>query len=188
MATSPLGRTQTGIPKTVSDSADPASLRVEQTPAEYAVAAGRMPASIVPQGAAGAWLCYRDRFLASSAQTQISEIRKGAPASNLIGMAEALRVPRERVYHLIGLSSSTAKRKLARDEALDPLMTERLIRLGAIERLAEETFGDADLASAWLQTDNLGLGNETPLSLLDTEIGCREVARILNAIAYGGAA
>lgn len=45
-------------------------------------------------------------------------------------MAEALRVPRERVYQLVGLSSSTAKRKLARDETLEhPLMTERLIRL-----------------------------------------------------------
>ena len=41
-------------------------------------------------------------------------------------------------------------------------MTERLNRIGAIERLAEETFGDADLASEWLQTSNLGLGNETP--------------------------
>lgn len=188
MATSPIGRTQTGVPQASSDSADTAPAKVEQTTAEYAVAAGRVPASIIPQGAAGAWLRYRDRFLDSSAQTQISEIRKGAPASNLIGVAEAMRVPRERVYHLIGLSSSTAKRKLARDEALDPLMTERLTRLGAIEKLAEETFGDADLASEWLQTSNLGLGNETPLSMLDTEIGCREVARILNAIAYGAAA
>lgn len=187
MAKAPLGRAQAGKPQTFAP-ADPASLRVEQAQAEYAVAAARMPASIVPAGAAGAWLLYRDSLLDSPPQTQISEIRKGAPASNLIGMAEALRVPRERVYHLIGLSSSTAKRKLARDETLDPLMTERLIRLGAIERLAEDTFGDAELASAWLQTGNLGLGNETPLSLLDTEVGCREVSRVLNAIAYGGAA
>ncbi len=184
MAKTPLERPQTGTP----NAADPAPVRVEQASAAYAVAAGKMPASIVPPGAAGAWLRYRDRFLSSSAQAQISEIRKGAPASNLIGAAEAMRVPRERVYHLVGLSSSTAKRKLARDEALDPLMTERLTRLGAIEKLAEETFGDADLASEWLQTGNLGLGNETPLSLLDTEIGCREVSRVLNAIAYGGAA
>mgnify|MGYP000889280431 FL=1 len=187
MAKAPLGRTRAGKPQTFAP-ADPPSPRLEQAQSEYAIAASRTPASIVPQGAAGAWLLYRDNFLDSPPQTQIGEIRKGAPASNLIGMAEALRVPRERVYHLIGLSSSTAKRKLARDETLDPLMTERLIRLGAIERLAEETFGDADLASAWLQTANLGLGNETPLSLLDTEIGCREVSRVLNAIAYGGAA
>ena len=188
MAKTSLGRTQAGTPNADSAAADPASVRVEQAQAEYAVAAGRTPASILPQGAAGAWLLYRDRFLTSSAQTQISEIRKGAPARNLIGVAEAMRVPRERVYHLIGLSSSTAKRKLARDETLDPLMTERLTRLGAIEKLAEETFGDAELASEWLQTSNLGLGNETPLSMLDTEIGCREVSRVLNAIAFGGAA
>ncbi len=188
MAKTPLGPTRAGTAQAVPGSTNPAPPGVAQTPVAYAVAPGRMPASIVPQGAAGAWLLYRDRFLASSAEAQISEIRKGAPASNLIGIAEAMRVPRERVYHLIGLSSSTAKRKLARDEALDPLTTERLTRLGAIEKLAEETFGEADLASQWLQTSNLGLGNETPLSLLDTEIGCREVARILNAIAYGGAA
>jgi putative toxin-antitoxin system antitoxin component (TIGR02293 family) len=138
--------------------------------------------------AAGAWVAYRDRFLGSSAQARISEIRKGAPASNLVGAAEALRLPRERVYELVGLSASTAKRKLAKGEALDPMSTERLTRLGAIEKLAEDTFGSPSLASEWLQTVNVGLGNVMPLSMLDTEIGCREVSRVLNAIAYGGAA
>lgn len=162
-------------------SAAPQASGVEQLRAAYAV-------TPPPLLAAGAWVAYRDQFLNSSAQAQISEIRKGAAARNLIGMAEALHVPRERVYELVGLSASTAKRKLAKDEMLDPLMTERLTRLGAIERLAEDTFGDALLASEWLQTVNLGLGNVTPLSMLDTEIGCREVSRVLNAIAYGGAA
>lgn len=187
MAKAPLGRAPAGKPQTFAP-VDAEPLRVEQAQAEYAVAASREPASIAPQGAAGAWLLYRDNFLDSPPQAQISEIRKGAPASSLVGMAEALRVPRERIYELVGLSSSTAKRKLSKDETLDPLMTERLTRIGAIEKLAEDTFGDAGLASAWLQTGNLGLGNATPLSMLDTEIGCREVSRILNAIAYGGAA
>lgn len=162
-------------------SAEPLVSGVEQLQAAYVV-------SPPPRLAAGAWVAYRDQFLNSSAQAQISEIRKGAPASNLVGAAEALHLPRERVYELVGLSASTAKRKLAKDEMLDPLMTERLTRLGAIERLAEDTFGEAVLASEWLQTLNLGLGNVTPLSMLDTEIGCREVSRVLNTIAYGGAA
>ncbi|MBL8431033.1 MAG: DUF2384 domain-containing protein [Dechloromonas sp.] len=177
-----------GTPTSLPDSAGAQALQVEQAQANYAVTPGPPVASIVARSAASAWVRYRDRFLGSPAQAQISEIRKGAPASNLIGVAEALRVPRERVYELVGLSSSTAKRKLNRDETLDPLMTERLTRIGAIEKLAEETFGDPGLASAWLQADNLGLGNVTPLSMLDTEIGCREVSRILTAIAYGGAA
>ena len=158
-----------------------ADSRVERVQAAYAVSA-------VAPDAAGAWVLYRNKFLNSSAQTQISEIRKGAAASNLIGIAEALRVPREKIYQLIGLSASTAKRKLAKDETLDPPMTERLNRIGAIEKLAEDIFGDADMASAWLLANNLGLGNVTPLSMLDTEIGCREVSRVLNAISYGSAA
>jgi putative toxin-antitoxin system antitoxin component (TIGR02293 family) len=92
------------------------------------------------------------------------------------------------VYELVGLSPSTAKRKLAKDETLDARVTERLTRIGAVEKLAEDTFGDPALASEWLRTRNVGLGDEPPLSMLDTEIGCREVARILNAIAYGGGA
>jgi putative toxin-antitoxin system antitoxin component (TIGR02293 family) len=190
MAKATLGRNQIGKPDIRAAAESPANSvsRAEQVRAEYVVSAGRPAASLVAQGAAGAWVLYRNQFLSSSAQTQISEIRKGASASNLIGMAEALRVPRERIYQLIGLSASTAKRKLARDETLDPPMTERLNRIGAIEKLAEDTFGDPVMASAWLQTSNLGLGNAAPLSLLDTEIGCREVSRVLNAIAYGGAA
>lgn len=164
----------------------PARGKVAQTGVEQLTAVYELASS--SHLAAGAWVAYRDQFLNSSAQAQISEIRKGAPASNLVGAAEALRLPRERLYELVGLSASTAKRKLAKDETLDPLMTERLTRLGAIERLAEDAFGDTLLASEWLQTINLGLGNVTPLSMLDTEIGCREVSRVLNAIVYGGAA
>lgn len=183
MAKSAVRETRSAKPKGVASraSAAPVLAAAEQLQAAYVV-------SPQPRLAAGAWMAYRDQFLNSSAQAQISEIRKGAPASNLVGAAEALHVPRERVYELVGLSASTAKRKLAKDETLDPLMTERLTRLGAIERLAEDTFGDALLASEWLQTMNIGLGNVTPLSMLDTEIGCREVSRVLNAIAYGGAA
>lgn len=156
-------------------------LKVEQGMAAYAVP----PPS---GGAAKAWVVYRNQFLNAPAEAQISEIRKGAPASNLAGAAEALRLPRERIYELVGLSAATAKRKLARNDTLDPLVTERLTRLGAIAKLAEDTFGDPAMAAQWLQAANAGLGNAAPLSMLDTEIGCREVARILNAIAYGGAA
>jgi len=138
--------------------------------------------------AAGEWRNYLTAFLKSSATHQINEIRKGLPARKLIGAAEAMGVPRERFYNIVGLSASTAKRKLLKNETLDPVVTERLTLVGAIDRLAEDVFGGPELASEWLQTRNTGLGDVTPLSMLDTEIGRREVSRILNAIAYGGAA
>jgi putative toxin-antitoxin system antitoxin component (TIGR02293 family) len=73
-------------------------------------------------------------------------------------------------------------------ETLDPLVTERLARLAMIEKQAEDAFGDPEVARAWLRSENMGLGGCTPLSMLDTDIGSREVVTVLVAIAHGGAA
>ena len=94
---------------------------------------------------------------------------------------------RETIFRVVGLSVSTANRKIAKQETLDPLATERLTRLALIEAEAEDAFGDPEVARAWLCAD-IGLCGCTPLSMLDTDIGSREVAKILVAIAHGGAA
>lgn len=138
--------------------------------------------------AAEKWVVKRNAYLRSSFQLRIAEINRGANARDLVGAAEVLQVPRERLYDLVGLSASTAKRKVANNEKLDPYVTERLMQIGGVEKLAEDVFGDRNRASEWLKTSNVSLGNVPPLSMLGTEIGRREVARILNAIAYGGAA
>ncbi len=138
--------------------------------------------------AAEKWVVKRNAYLRSSFQLRIAEINRGASARDLVGAAEVLQVPRERLYDLVGLSASTAKRKVAKNEKLDPHVTERLMQIGGVEKLAEDVFGDRDRASEWLKTSNISLGNVPPLSMLGTEIGRREVSRILNAIAYGGAA
>lgn len=140
------------------------------------------------ESAAEQWVVKRNAHLESSFHARIEEINRGASARVLIGAAEVLQVPRERLYDLVGLSSSTAKRKVANDEKLDPYVTERLMQIGGVEKLAEDVFGDRDRASEWLKTSNISLGNVAPLAMLGTEIGRREVSRILNAIAYGGAA
>ncbi|MCC4118449.1 MbcA/ParS/Xre antitoxin family protein [Aromatoleum toluclasticum] len=62
------------------------------------------------------------------------------------------------------------------------------MQIEEVEKLAETVFGDRARASEWLRTSNESLGGCAPLSRLDTEDGRREVARILNAIGYGGAA
>ena len=92
-----------------------ARLIAEQPAALYAIPGGARSGS--------AWVDYRDAFLGSPAALQIEAISRGAPAGNLLGAAEALHLPRERVYELVGLSVSTAKRKVAANEVLDPLVT-----------------------------------------------------------------
>src|SRR6185369_15862916 len=103
----------------------------------------------------------------------------GLPADLLVNAAERFGVPRENLFRLVGLPFSTANRKIARSETLDPAVTERLVRLAVVDAQAEEVFADAALASRWLRSDNLALGGSPPLALLDTEIGAREVAKVL---------
>lgn len=57
-----------------------------------------------------------------------------------------------------------------------------------VEKLAETVFGDRTRASEWLRTPNKSLGGDAPLSRFRTDNGRREVAQVLNAIAYGGGA
>ncbi len=129
----------------------------------------------------------RDAFLSRPVADQIRVIRSGMPAKDLVALADAMRVSRETVFRAVGLPLTTAKRKLNRDENLDPATTERLARIYRTEKLAEDVFGDGEGARQWLTTENLGLGG-SPLSMLDTDLGAQVVYQVLRAIAYGGAA
>ena len=139
------------------------------------------------KNASAEWVIARNSFLKRSVAEQIPVIRSGVSAKNLVLFAEAVKVPQEAVFRVVGIPVTTAKRKLSKDENLDPATTERLIRIYRLEKLAEDVFGDSEDARKWLRTENLGLG-ATPLSMLDTDLGAQEVSRVLQAIAYGGVA
>lgn len=138
------------------------------------------------QGAENRWIQIRDSFLDRSVAEQIQVIRTGVRARILVVLAEAMQVSQETVFRAVGVPLTTAKRKLSKDENLDPVATERLIRICRMEKLAEDVFADGRDAHQWLLTENLALG-VTPLSMLVTDLGAQEVSRVLHAIAYGGA-
>ena len=154
---------------------------------ETTIKARRRGRGVLVKSASAEWLIVRNSFLKRSVAEQIHVIRSGVSAKNLVLFAEAVKVPQEAVFRVVGIPVTTAKRKLSKDENLDPATTERLIRIYRLEKLAEDVFGDSEDARKWLRTENLGLG-ATPLSMLDTDLGAQEVSRVLQAIAYGGVA
>ena len=66
--------------------------------------------------------------------------------------------------------------------------SDRLIRAARLVAEAEETFGSPDKAALWLRRPNAALSGETPVDLLDTEEGAREVETLLGRISHGIAA
>lgn len=59
------------------------------------------------------------------------------------------------------------------------------LRLAAL-RLAEDVFGDKQVAAQWFKTPNHALGGETPCDHCETEALAQEVRRILRMIESGG--
>jgi len=125
--------------------------------------------------------------------TDTVAIRKKLTHAGVTG--GALRDIRERlgltiaeVARILGAGERTVIRKEQQHTALSATEADRAYRLARIADLATELIGDADKAKSWLRTPSTYLGGETPVSMLDTEVGADLVAQSLYAIAYGGVA
>jgi putative toxin-antitoxin system antitoxin component (TIGR02293 family) len=77
------------------------------------------------------------------------------------------------------------RRKLG---TLTPEQSDRLVRAARVIAAAEETFGGREKARTWLRRPTAALAGESPLELLDTDEGAREVETLLGRIAHGIAA
>ncbi len=77
------------------------------------------------------------------------------------------------------------RRKLG---TLTPEQSDRLLRVARVIAAAEETFGSREKAGTWLRRPTSALTGESPLDLLDTDEGAREVETLLGRIAHGIAA
>lgn len=118
---------------------------------------------------------------------RIEMVRKDVKPSYLVGAGRYYNIPQSELSKLIGISSATITRKIKSGERLGPLESERLARIALIEAEAEKVFNSSELARRWMLEPNLALG-ESPLSLLDTDVGAEEIRKILASIAYGGVA
>jgi putative toxin-antitoxin system antitoxin component (TIGR02293 family) len=120
------------------------------------------------------------------AAKKIDLIRSGVSARVVDDMVAYLHVPKNDIFKLLCTPESTAHKLIKDNRPLDPGASERVVRVAEITKTAEETFGGREAAAQWLKTPNLALKAATPLSMLDTEPGAREVRRILSAITHGG--
>jgi putative toxin-antitoxin system antitoxin component (TIGR02293 family) len=83
------------------------------------------------------------------------------------------------VRSVVGSRGVTGRTRLA------PLAGERTERVARIFAMAEKVFGTEGLALEFLTLPHARLYDKSPLQVLGTDIGGREVEEILGAIAYG---
>jgi putative toxin-antitoxin system antitoxin component (TIGR02293 family) len=127
---------------------------------------------------------------------QVALERECLPARVVAGLAEAMAVPRVRMFKMMALPRATMEKKISTDAVLKGAANIRalnLLRLLAHARdiLSDSTAGAAegfDVArwlGRWIETPQPALGGKKPAELLDTARGAAEVDRVLGAIRSG---
>lgn len=110
-------------------------------------------------------------------------VMRGLPKSSLRFAAERVSrssaEARSLVYRVV--PESTYKRR----KRLSPAESERSERLARTIALAEFTWGNNEVAHAWLNEANRHLGNKTPIEAAETDLGARQVEEILFRAIYG---
>jgi putative toxin-antitoxin system antitoxin component (TIGR02293 family) len=96
-----------------------------------------------------------------------------------------LAVGDDMLAELLGISTKTLSRTRASCARLDPVVSDRLLRVARISVLACEVLENEERARGWLKRSQVGLGGRTPLSFLAADLGCAEVERLLLRIEDG---
>ena len=111
-------------------------------------------------------------------------VRQGLPAASVDSMLKLTRMAQTELTKALAIPDRTfARRK--REGVFSPEESAKLVRFARVVERAEEVFENTMQALAWLKTENPALGDVTPLSLMDTDIGADSVLDTLGRIEQG---
>lgn len=110
-------------------------------------------------------------------------IELGFHAKAVWGFCDAANLkPRER-NQIVTLK--TLKTRVERGQRLTAHESDRLYRFAHITAMAEAFFGDADKAVRWLTKPKERFSGKSPLSMLTSTVGTRQVEEMLFQLAEG---
>lgn len=135
----------------------------------------------------GFWVMAHEVYRLSEGE-RMARIQSGFTVKWLSATREAFVLQKSVLAGLVHISTATLDRRLKSDQPLDQVASERLDRLAQLAVMAEDVFEDKAVAASWLAKPNDALGGKAPLALCETELGARQVRRVLHAIEWGGVA
>lgn len=112
------------------------------------------------------------------------EVGSGLPYRSFEALRERLGLTREEMSAAIRVAPRTLARR-KREGKLRPDESDRLLRVARIASEAARILGTGDAAASWLREPILALGWVAPISLIDTDLGARQVEEILGRIEFG---
>lgn len=112
-------------------------------------------------------------------------LRKGLPVASLEAVTRELELSLDAAAESLGLALRTIARRKQENKPLDLTESERVLRMARTLAHAIEVLGSVEKARRWMRKDNRALGNASPLSLLDTDVGAEAVDDVLTRVEHG---
>ena len=111
-------------------------------------------------------------------------IRQGIPSSALNSLGANIPASNAGIAEMLGISTrALAARR--RKNVLPRGESERVFRVARVMARSEEVFDDLHRGFTWLKAPNVSLGGNTPISLLDTDVGTDCVMETLGRVEHG---
>lgn len=133
------------------------------------------------------WKFTSDRSLLKDSE-RLLQIKKGVSANLIRAVRVAFDLQERKLEELLNASISTLERCRRAQRPLDFVASERLDRIAAVCLLAEGVLESRDAVLRWMSNPNQSLGGGTPVLLSETEIGSKQVRRVLRALDWGDSA
>jgi len=115
----------------------------------------------------------------------LRSVSEGLPFSSYSHLKKNLGLPAETLLQVLHIPRRTLLRRKV-EGRFTSAESERLVRLSRIFAQAIMLFeGDRTVALDWLRTPRAVLDNASPLSLIETEVGGREVEALIERLEHG---
>ncbi len=111
-------------------------------------------------------------------------IRQGISSAAIDALSRTLHITQSELASALGIPERTLARR-KKEGRLNSEETAKLVRLARVIERAEQVFEGLDPARDWLKSPHAALSRQTPLSLLDTDIGAGSVLDTLGRIEHG---
>jgi len=114
----------------------------------------------------------------------LKAVERGFPWKAFERFVDNIGLPAEQVAAMLGIPKRTlARRKV--EKRFQPDESDRLLRAARVFAKTLRLFdGDRQAATEWLTTLEIAL-NAAPVDLVQTDVGAREVERVIGALEHG---
>lgn len=114
-----------------------------------------------------------------------SRLEEGLSYESLERLRKALDLPASAMADLLRIAPRTLARR-KEGGRLEPDESDRLLRLARLVGLTLKLFeGDLGETRSWLSSPHRALAGESPLEFATTDVGAREVERLIGRLEHG---